>query len=331
MTRLYRISGSALQPVPEGSLQREEDLYSWIEQHPELLGSTLLVIGKEVRTDYGKYIDLLALDEQGEAVIIELKRDRTPRDVIGQALDYASWVSTLSPKDLQDIAERHLKGDLGAAFQERFGTPLPEVLNRNHSMLIIASGFDASSERIVRYLSETHGVPINTAFFKVFSDGERQFVATDWLLDQDEVENRRDVKRQAAPTAEALRGRAEERGASDLVDICRQLNRPPVTEEPAATYGGSFRYWFNGKMIVGVNVSGQRRQAPDGTLDVWTFVPKLAELFGIDAEAIRTTLAQEFETVLNGPAEFILRLRSSNDAERLVGLIHKWVSRSLPE
>jgi len=27
-------------------------------------------------------------------VLIELKRDRTPREIVAQALDYASWVSS---------------------------------------------------------------------------------------------------------------------------------------------------------------------------------------------------------------------------------------------
>ena len=32
--------------------------------------------------------------------IIELKRDRTPRDVVAQALDYASWVRGLHYEDI---------------------------------------------------------------------------------------------------------------------------------------------------------------------------------------------------------------------------------------
>jgi RecB family endonuclease NucS len=35
-----------------------------------------------VLTSYNKYIDLLAIDRNGSIVIIELKRDKTPRDVV---------------------------------------------------------------------------------------------------------------------------------------------------------------------------------------------------------------------------------------------------------
>lgn len=53
-------------------------------------------------------------------------------------------------------------------------------------MVIVASAFDSSSQRIVRYLSEEHDIAINTAFFSVFEEDGRTLLATDWLLDQAE-------------------------------------------------------------------------------------------------------------------------------------------------
>ena len=41
------------------------------------------------------YIDLLAIDADGNLHVLELKRDKTPRDVVAQVLDYGSWVTTL--------------------------------------------------------------------------------------------------------------------------------------------------------------------------------------------------------------------------------------------
>lgn len=39
----------------------------------------------------------------GSVIIIELKRHKTPRDVIAQAIDYASWVVDIDDSKLVDI------------------------------------------------------------------------------------------------------------------------------------------------------------------------------------------------------------------------------------
>jgi len=61
-------------------------------------------------------------------------------------------------------------------------------------MLIVASELDPASRRIVEYLSEEHGVAINTAFFNVFESNGSEWLTTDFLLDQSEVEERSERK-----------------------------------------------------------------------------------------------------------------------------------------
>lgn len=130
------------------------------------------------------------MDEDGNLTIIELKRDRAPREALAQLLDYASWVSELSTRRVKDIAEKWLKQTLDGVFGERFGKPLPEKLNQEHRMLLVAGELDQTSRRIIEYLSREHQVAINAAFFSVFKHGEHELVAADWLLDQDLVEER---------------------------------------------------------------------------------------------------------------------------------------------
>ncbi len=156
----------------------------------------MLVIGREVLTKSGGRIDILAINQEGDLSIIELKRDRTPRDIIAQVLDYASWVAGLETADIHQIAERDGM-TLGNAFKDRFDGPLPEVLNTSHNMVIVASELDASSERIVKYLANEHGVAINTAFFNVFEEDSRRYLTADWLMDQEQVVERAERRRVA--------------------------------------------------------------------------------------------------------------------------------------
>lgn len=181
---LWRLDQGIQRVMPTGmpSEKRLEDL---IESDPSVLGTPLLIIGRQVPTSYGKFIDLLALDSEGSIHVLELKRDRTPRDVVAQSLDYGSWVQELSHEDVLGIYTRYDSTKaLEVAFEECFGVTLPEELNSGHLLTIVAADLDPESERIVNYLAGTFGVPINAVFFRYFSDGEREYVARTWLRDQ---------------------------------------------------------------------------------------------------------------------------------------------------
>jgi hypothetical protein len=136
----------------------------------------------------------LALDITGKIVVVECKRDRTPRDVIAQILDYGSWVNGLTERELDQIALDKKGKHLSELFQERFGVPPPETINSGHSLVIVSSEFDASSRRIVEYLAEVHGVAINTVFFTTFQHDAQTLISTEWLMDQEEVAQRAESK-----------------------------------------------------------------------------------------------------------------------------------------
>ena len=190
MTRLWKVEGGQLVEVATVSPKSERIIEDWIAEDPSILGLDLLVIARQFTTDFGGRIDLLGIDQEGDLTLIEMKRDKTPREVIAQTLDYGSWVKGLTTPRIHSMANAHLKRPLSEAFHQRFDENIPETLNSSHNLLIVASGFDPSSRRIVEYLAETHGVSINTAFFSYFRDGENEFLASDFLLDQEEVVER---------------------------------------------------------------------------------------------------------------------------------------------
>jgi hypothetical protein len=156
---------------------------------PEILSNEWMIIGRQVNTGVCGRIDLLAVAPDGAIILIELKREKTPREVVGQSLDYASWVEHLDEVDIARIYSNYSGGrDLAYDFQARFGTALDDVeLNATHQIVIVASSVDASSERVVEYLND-RDIAINVLFFQVFETGGQQLLSRAWLMDPIETQ-----------------------------------------------------------------------------------------------------------------------------------------------
>lgn len=165
---LWRV-GSTPQPLREAVLPSEALLEDMIVATPDILSREWMIIGRQEDTGFGGRIDLLALAPDGTLILIELKRGKTPREVVAQSIDYASWAERLEAGDIALIYKRFSGGkSLDDAFAARFGQPLDsDTLNQSHQIVIVASALDAASERIVGYLSR-RDIPINVLCFQVF-------------------------------------------------------------------------------------------------------------------------------------------------------------------
>lgn len=221
MTKLWAIDDTGLRALPIERLNSEERLEAWLEVDISVLSDDLLLIGRQVATAHGGRIDLLAVNAEGALSIIELKRDRTPRDIIAQVLDYASWVRRLDTPKVHEIADSYWQSrgrSFVDAFVSKFDAFPPEPLNSSHSMIVVASALDPASQRIVEYLSQEHEIGINTAFFSIFTDGTRQYLSADWLMDQEEVVERTERKVRAPWTGFKYvnAGESEHRGWADM-------------------------------------------------------------------------------------------------------------------
>ena len=73
------ISDTKLQEIPSDQINLEERMEDWLETDISVLDPNLLVIGRQVRTDFEGQIDLLCLDSAGDTVVVELKKGRTPQ------------------------------------------------------------------------------------------------------------------------------------------------------------------------------------------------------------------------------------------------------------
>lgn len=112
--------GSTPEPLGNCTRPSEKTLEDMIVACPAILSSEWLLIGRQERTSFGGVIDLLAIAPDGSLVLIELKRSRTPREIVAQSLDYASWVENLSDERLAQIHDRFRPGkSLSEAFKEK--------------------------------------------------------------------------------------------------------------------------------------------------------------------------------------------------------------------
>jgi len=191
--------------LEDGSLENEEMLEELIFKDIGILNDQWLLIGRQVTTAYNKIIDLLAIDVSGSIVIVELKKNRTPREVVAQAIDYATWIKSLDATAIADIFERFCRDylsktiSLDQAFNEKFGTRLDENdLNSSHQIVIVAAELDSSTERIVTYLNE-YNVPLNVVFFHVFRDGASNYLSRVWFVDPAETQECATTPRSSEP------------------------------------------------------------------------------------------------------------------------------------
>ena len=177
--------------VSSTKLDSEDRLEKFLLQDPNVLGQPLLVIDRQITTSSGKRLDILAMDADGDLHVVELKRDRTPRDVTAQTIDYASWVRNLKYdeiKELYEDSDEH-SDSFEAGFDEEFrpdhddSPEGPDEVNEEHTLTIVSSELDPSTERIIEYLSEEFDVPINAVRFNYYREDDREYIARTWLND----------------------------------------------------------------------------------------------------------------------------------------------------
>lgn len=204
---LWRM-GDSLQRVAFTAMETKKWLEEVLATDISIIDSDLMLIGRQVPTPYGKSLDLLALDIEGNLVVLELKRDRTPREVVAQLLDYGSWVRSLEYEDVAGVFETLLKKyfpqragvSLERAFCDRFHVEeMPESLNESHKLVVVAGELDDSTERIIGYLTEEYGVPINAVFFRFFRDVDREYLSRAWLIDPADITAKVQEKREKLP------------------------------------------------------------------------------------------------------------------------------------
>lgn len=173
------LSNAELLEASKTKLNLEKYLESWLERSPWAIAQeSIIIIGRQstaLLEDHNVFPDLLGLDKDGNIVIVELKKGKTPREVIAQLLEYAAWANNLSDDDIHDIATQYFlsvneyKGKLlRDVFLEVFEIDeMPSLKNRLR-MFVAAEQITPSISRVCRFLRMEHGVDVNCLEFSIY-------------------------------------------------------------------------------------------------------------------------------------------------------------------
>jgi hypothetical protein len=230
-------------------------------------------------------------------VILELKRGRTPRDVVAQVLDYASWVHGLSPAEVESLAETHRQRPLEELYREVFADDLPESLDAKQRLVIVATELDPQSERIVQFLSDQYGVNINAVFFDYYRHGDQELIGRSWLIAPEEVERKARTssssRQRQTLTLEGLATLAGDRGVGDLYQAIHEgLSR--LSDQVGTTQSNVTYRWRSPsggrEALVSVH---PKASGPQPGLIADVRVEGLARQLGLTPEELRAYLPEK--------------------------------------
>ena len=151
---IYRVEEDDLRQLPETNMEKEIQLEERLirAESAQIGGVDIFYIGRQEQVGDGSIFDILGLDEHGNTVIIELKRGDAPRDVIAQALEYASKIRDVKYEYLEEKyrtfidarEESEESTSLREAHAEHFDIEnalSQDDYNREQRLIIVAASF----------------------------------------------------------------------------------------------------------------------------------------------------------------------------------------------
>jgi hypothetical protein len=193
-----RINKLSVKRFADLGFQERTHLQEWIAKAPESLAEELLIIQKEFDgfDETRERLDLLALDKEGNLVIIENKLDDSGRDVVWQALKYASYCSSLNKAQIVEIYQSYLNrfnsgGDAQAQICEFLEVPdIAEVLlnsGNQQRIMLVAAQFRKEVTSTVMWLL-THGISLQCFKVTPYQLDEQLFLNIEQIIPTPEAE-----------------------------------------------------------------------------------------------------------------------------------------------
>ena len=214
---IFRLEDDKLIIAEETSVELEQQLEVWLENSPWAIIQDELVlwIGRQpsARDEEGTiFPDLLGVDSEGNLVIVELKRSRTPREVVAQLLEYAAWASELSDVQIHEIAKGYFKTreefqekTFDDAFREVFNMPDDDeipLLNQKLRLFIVAEEIPRQIIRVCQFLRTSYKMDVSCiAVSKFQTESGDEIVSTENKVGDEEIITAKTRQQQTSKTS----------------------------------------------------------------------------------------------------------------------------------
>lgn len=186
---MFRISEDrrSIETLEERSLadmncKETESIHEWIRKEPSCLGENLLIIQSHFSdfSESNQELDLLALDKDGNLVIIEIKRDDKDKNITWQSLRYAAACTSFSQDQIFDACQDYLeKFDPNLSAEDYIsefidGNISDTQFNSTQRIILVASDFPAEVKAVGIWLNNK--VDIKCIQFTTSASGNEYFI-----------------------------------------------------------------------------------------------------------------------------------------------------------
>jgi hypothetical protein len=177
--------------LAEVGLLERQHLQEWVIAHPEMLGEVVKIVAFE----FGRWtaaggsverdrLDVLALDQEGHLIVVELKRGKAPDTVDMQSLKYAALVSRFTYDELARVHARYLSTRRGetvdaetAAAELAEWADITEETLRLPRIVLLASDFPKTVTATMVFLHQL-GLDVRLLAFQAYRTASSEILMT---------------------------------------------------------------------------------------------------------------------------------------------------------
>ena len=283
---IYRLKEDKLIIAQETNVELEKHLENWLENSPWAVIQDELVLWIDRQPSAQDeestiFPDLLGVDAEGNLVIVEFKRGKTPRSVVAQLLEYAAWANDLPAEQIHEIADTYFeKRDefrgktFDKAFREVFDIPETDELpplKRKLRLFVVAEEIHPRVASVCRFLRMLYKMDVSCiAVSKFETESGDEIVSTETKVGDEEIVTSK-TRQQRPSQTDRWSG---DKGVRDIVleavqeftsgDVNAEFTKKEITAFILEKYPDFNKGTIGTQLIVGCpNAGGNRSNSGD--------------------------------------------------------------------